>query len=236
MSTAAPAAVSEGDRVMFDVGEAVKRVKAFATSRFDETFELAVVLAVDPRKPNQMVRGIAALPNGLGKEVRVAVFAKGPKAEEARAAGADIVGAEDLADQIKDGKLNFDRVIAAPDCMGIVGSVARILGPRGMMPNPKAGTITNDVAEGVESAKQGQLAFKTDRSGCIQAPLGKVSFADDALVDNITHFVEAIEKAKPSGHVGAVYFKKATVCSTMGPGVRLDVSQAPFKKKKKRIE
>mmetsp|Transcript_31084 Transcript_31084/g.43555 ORF Transcript_31084/g.43555 Transcript_31084/m.43555 type:complete len:261 (-) Transcript_31084:333-1115(-) len=213
--------------VTYDLPEAVRLLKCFANARFDETVEVAIKLGVDPRKPNQMVRGLAELPHGLGKTVRVAVFAKGPKVAEAEAAGADIVGAEDLAEKIKDGFLDFDRVLATPDCMGVVGTVARVLGPRGLMPNPKMGTITNDIQDGIRSCKQGQVSFKTDRNGGISAPVGKVSFDDEKLIENISQLIKDIDKAKPSTAVGT-YFLKAVASSTMGKGFRLNTKVSPF--------
>jgi len=217
--------------VTYELTEAVKLMKAFATARFDESVEVAMKLGVDPRKPNQMVRGLAELPHGLGKTVRVAVFAKGPKAAEAEAAGADLVGAEDLAEKIQNGLLDFDRVIATPDCMGIVGKVARILGPRGMMPNPKMGTITMDIEAGIQACKQGQVSFKTDRAGAMSSPVGKVSFDDRKLVENITQLIEDVERAKPPSAVGT-YFVKAFISSTMGKGFRLNTKLPPFIKPK----
>mmetsp|Transcript_26304 Transcript_26304/g.46651 ORF Transcript_26304/g.46651 Transcript_26304/m.46651 type:complete len:339 (+) Transcript_26304:177-1193(+) len=217
--------------VTYDLPEAVRLVKAFATARFDETVEVCMRLGVDPRKPNQMVRGLAELPHGLGRTVRIAVFAKGAKAEEAKSAGADIVGAEDLAEKIKGGEVEFDRVIATPDCMGIVGTVARILGPRGLMPNPKMGTITMDIEQGIQASKQGQVSFKCDRNGQLSAPVGKVSFSDEALISNISSFVKDVNSAKPSAATGQ-YFKNVTLTSTMGKGFRLDLKMPPFTKPK----
>mmetsp|Transcript_1172 Transcript_1172/g.1635 ORF Transcript_1172/g.1635 Transcript_1172/m.1635 type:complete len:255 (-) Transcript_1172:191-955(-) len=217
--------------VVYELPEALNLVKAFAVAKFDETVEVSCKLGVDPRKPNQMVRGVADLPHGLGKKVRIAVFAKGAKAEEAKAAGADVVGAEDLAEQIKGGDIKFDRVLATPDCMGIVGTVARILGPRGLMPNPKMGTITMDIGEAVETSKVGQVSFKADRHGTLAAPVGKVSFSSDALLDNISHLIRSIERARPQGATGQ-YFRSVHVSSTMGKGFRLNVKSTPFSAQK----
>jgi len=217
---------------VFEIDEAVKLVKTFATARFDESVDLAIKLGVDPRKPNQMIRGAASLPNGLGKTIRVAVFAKGAKANEAEAAGADVVGSDDLAEKIKEGQLNFDRVIATPDCMGIVGKVARILGPRGLMPNPKMGTITMDVADGIKNAKQGQVTFKTDKFGVVNMPVGKVSFPNTALKENISQLIKDIESLKPKEFTGN-YFKKVTISSTMGKGFSVDLKGEPFSQGKR---
>ncbi len=205
--------------------EAVKIVKDNATAKFDETFEIAMNLGVDPRHADQMVRGTVTLPHGTGKEVRVAVFARGAKAEEAKEAGADVVGAEDLVEEVQKGNINFDRVIATPDMMPLVGRLGKILGPRNLMPNPKVGTVTMDVAEAVKAAKAGQVQFKVDRYGIIHSPVGKASFDADKLVDNVRAFVDAVQKAKPSGAKGT-YMKKISVSSTMGPGVSVDIASA----------
>ena len=202
--------------------EAVKLVKENAKARFDETIELAMNLGVDPRHADQMVRGMVNLPNGTGKSVRVAVFARGDKAEEAKQAGADVVGADDLAEQIQAGQINFDRCIASPDMMAIVGKLGKILGPRGLMPNPKLGTVTPDVAKAVQDAKGGAVEFRVDKAGVVHAGIGKVSFEDDKLVENIGAFVQAIQRAKPAGAKGT-YLKKAALSSTMGPGIALDI-------------
>ncbi len=207
------------------VEEAVALVKANATAKFDESVEIAMNLGIDPRHADQMVRGSVTLPNGTGKTVRVAVFARGPKAEEAEAAGADIVGAEDLMETIQGGKIEFDRCIATPDMMPIVGRLGKILGPRNLMPNPKVGTVTMDVKEAVEAAKGGQVQFKAEKAGVVHAGLGKASFDAAKLAENVRAFVDAVSKAKPAGAKGT-YMKKIAVSSTMGPGVTIDVSSA----------
>jgi large subunit ribosomal protein L1 len=207
------------------VEAAITLVKANASAKFDETVEIAMNLGVDPRHADQMVRGVVNLPNGTGKTVRVAVFARGPKADEAKAAGADIVGAEDLMETIQSGKIEFDRCIATPDMMPIVGRLGKILGPRNLMPNPKVGTVTMDVAEAVKSAKGGQVQFKVEKAGIIHAGIGKVSFDAAQLAENLRAFVDAVAKAKPSGAKGA-YLRKVSVSSSMGPGVSVDVTSA----------
>lgn len=207
----------------YPVGDAVKLVKGRAAVKFDETIELAMTLGVDPRHADQAVRGMVSLPSGTGKKVRVAVFAKGEKAKEAQAAGADIVGAEDLAEKVNSGHIDFDRVIAAPDMMGIVGRLGKVLGPRGLMPNPKLGTVTPNVAQAVKDAKGGQVEFRADKTGNVNAGIGKVSFTEEALVANVTAFLDAINRARPSG-VKGTYIKKVTLSSTMGPGVKIDVA------------
>ena len=207
------------------VEDAVALVKANASAKFDETVELAVNLGVDPRHADQMVRGVVGLPNGTGKDVRVAVFARGPKAEEAQAAGADIVGAEDLMETIQGGTINFDRCIATPDMMPIVGRLGKILGPRNLMPNPKVGTVTMDVADAVKAAKGGEVQFKVEKAGVVHAGVGKASFDEAKLVENIRAFIDAVSKAKPAGAKGT-YMKKVSVSSTMGPGVTIDVANA----------
>lgn len=207
------------------VAEAVALVKANASAKFDETVEISLNLGVDPRHADQMVRGTVNLPNGTGKTVRVAVFARGEKADQARAAGADIVGAEDLMQDIQGGKIDFDRCIATPDMMPIVGRLGKILGPRNLMPNPKIGTVTLDVAEAVAAAKGGQVQFKAEKAGVIHAGVGKASFDAKSLEENIIAFVDAVSKAKPSGAKGT-YMKKVSLSSTMGPGVSVDVSSA----------
>ena len=204
----------------YTVEEAVKLVKARATSKFDETIEVAINLGVDPRHADQMVRGVVALPNGTGRTQRVAVFAKGAKAEEAKKAGADIVGAEDLAEIVGKGEINFDRCIATPDMMGIVGRLGKVLGPRGMMPNPKVGTVTMDVAGAVRDAKGGAVEFRVEKAGIIQAGIGKASFTEDAIVANLKTFVDSVIKARPQGAKG-IYMKKISISSTMGPGVKI---------------
>ena len=207
------------------VEDAVALVKGNVSAKFDETVEVAMNLGVDPRHADQMVRGVVTLPNGTGKTVRVAVFARGPKADEAKAAGADIVGAEDLMETIQSGKIEFDRCIATPDMMPIVGRLGKILGPRNLMPNPKVGTVTMDVKSAVESAKGGQVQFKVEKAGIIHAGIGKASFDAAKLAENLRAFVDAVAKAKPSGAKGA-YLKKVSVSSSMGPGVSVDVTSA----------
>ena len=218
---------SEGlDRTKtYSLGEAIKAVKERATAKFDETIEVSMNLGVDPRHADQMVRGVVTLPNGTGKTVRVAVFARGPKAEEAQAAGADIVGAEDLMQAIQGGEINFDRCIATPDMMPIVGRLGKILGPRNLMPNPKVGTVTMDVTTAVANAKGGEVQFKVEKAGVIHAGVGKASFTPEALVENVRAIVDAVSKAKPSGAKGA-YMKKVSLSSTMGPGVSVDLASA----------
>ncbi|MDJ0641021.1 MAG: 50S ribosomal protein L1 [Paracoccaceae bacterium] len=207
------------------VEEAVALVKGNASAKFDETVEIAMCLGVDPRHADQMVRGTVNLPNGTGKTVRVAVFARGPKADEAKEAGADIVGAEDLMETIQGGTIEFDRCIATPDMMPIVGRLGKILGPRNLMPNPKVGTVTMDVKEAVTSAKGGQVQFKAEKAGVVHAGIGKASFDEGKLVENLRAFVDAVQKAKPTGAKGT-YMKKIAVSSTMGPGVTVDVMSA----------
>ncbi|WP_439156428.1 50S ribosomal protein L1 [Yoonia sp.] len=207
------------------VSEAVALVKGNATAKFDETVEIAMQLGVDPRHADQMVRGTVNLPNGTGKTVRVAVFARGDKAEEAKAAGADIVGAEDLMETIQGGTIDFDRCIATPDMMAIVGRLGKVLGPRNLMPNPRVGTVTMDVKEAVEAAKGGQVQFKAEKAGVVHAGIGKASFSAKQLEENMLAFVDAVGKAKPSGAKGT-YMKKINVTSTMGPGVSVDIASA----------
>ncbi|MEV8467076.1 50S ribosomal protein L1 [Fluviibacterium sp. DFM31] len=212
-------------KVDITVEEAVALVKSSATSKFDETVEIAMNLGVDPRHADQMVRGVVTLPNGTGKTVRVAVFARGAKAEEAQAAGADIVGAEDLMETIQGGTIEFDRCIATPDMMPIVGRLGKILGPRNLMPNPKVGTVTMDVAEAVANAKGGEVQFKAEKAGVVHAGIGKASFDEAKLVENVRAFVAAVSRARPSGAKGA-YMKKIALSSTMGPGLSVDVDSA----------
>ncbi|WP_323783891.1 50S ribosomal protein L1 [Leisingera sp.] len=207
------------------VEEAVSLIKANATAKFDETVEIAMSLGVDTRHADQMVRGVVGLPNGTGKAMRVAVFARGPKAEEAQAAGADIVGAEDLMEAIQGGNIDFDRCIATPDMMPVVGRLGKILGPRNLMPNPKVGTVTMDVKAAVEAAKGGEVQFKAEKGGVVHAGVGKASFDEAKLVENVRAFVSAVAKAKPAGAKGA-YMKKINLTSTMGPGVTVDVDNA----------
>jgi large subunit ribosomal protein L1 len=206
----------------YPLGEAISIVKSNATAKFDETVELSLNLGVDPRHADQMVRGTVNLPHGTGKTLRVAVFARGDKQDEARAAGADVVGAEDLAERIQGGTIDFDRAIATPDMMPVVGRLGRILGPRGLMPNPKLGTVTPNVREAVEAAKGGQVQFKVEKAGIVHAGVGKASFGEEQLAANVRAFVDAINRAKPSGAKGT-YLKRAHLTSTMGPGVKLDI-------------
>ena len=213
--------VTSGEQ--YDLSEAIKLVKERATSKFDETIEIALNLGVDPRHSDQMVRGVVSLPNGTGKTVCVAVFAKDVKAEEAKAAGADIVGADDLAETVSKGEISFDRCVATPDMMAVVGKLGKILGPRGLMPNPKLGTVTNDVAEAVRAVKGGQVAFRAEKAGLVHAGIGKASFSEDALTENAMAFIGAINKAKPNGAKG-IFLRRATLSSTMGIGVRIDVA------------
>src|SRR5215475_6649843 len=207
----------------YGVNDAVKIIKSNATAKFDETIEISLNLGIDPRHADQNVRGVVQLPHGTGKSLRVAVFAKGDKAKIAKDAGADIVGAEDLAEKVNAGQIDFDRVIAAPDMMGVVGRLGKVLGPRGLMPNPKLGTVTPNVAQAVKDAKGGQVQFKVDKTGNVNVGLGKASFTEAQLLANVTAFLEAINRARPSG-VKGTYIKKATLSSTMGPGVKLDMA------------
>jgi large subunit ribosomal protein L1 len=207
----------------YPLPEAVKMVKGRATAKFDETVEVALNLNIDPRKAEQNLRGSILLPNGTGKAVRVAVFAKGERAEEAKAAGADIVGAEDLAQKVQAGEINFDRCIATPDMMAVVGRLGKVLGPRGLMPNPKLGTVTANVAEAVKAAKGGQVEYRTEKAGIIQAGVGKASFSEQAIVENVRAFVGAISRSKPSGIKGT-FIMKVSLSSTMGPGLKLEIS------------
>ena len=217
------AAIREGvDRKkLYELDEAVKMIKARATAKFDETVEVALNLGVDPRHADQMVRGVVNLPNGTGKTVRVAVFAKDAKAEEAKKAGADIVGAEDLMEEILKGNINFDRCIATPDMMPLVGRLGKVLGPRNLMPNPKVGTVTPDVAGAVKAAKGGAVEFRVEKAGILHAGVGKASFTEEALLQNIKAFTDAVSRAKPAGAKGT-YIKRVAVSSTMGPGVHVD--------------
>lgn len=203
--------------------DAVKLIKERTKAKFDETIEIAMNLNLDPRKPDQNLRGTVMLPHGTGKSVRVAVFARGDKAKEAEDAGAEIVGAEDLAEKVQKGEINFDRCIASPDMMSLVGRLGKILGPRGLMPNPRLGTVTQNVAEAVEAAKGGQVAFRAEKAGIVHAGIGKASFTDGALIDNVRAFVGAVTRAKPSGAKGA-YIRRVSLSSSMGPGLRLDFS------------
>lgn len=205
------------------IKEAVKIVKERATAKFDETIELAMNLNIDPRKSDQNIRGVTQLPAGTGKSLRVAVFAKGAKAEEAKKAGADLVGDDDLAEKVQAGEINFDRCIATPDMMAVLGKLARVLGPRGLMPNPKLGTVTMDVVEAVKAAKSGQVEFRAEKAGIIHAGIGKASFSEEDLEKNLRSFVDAIMKVKPAGVKGS-YIKKITLSSTMGPSVKIDIA------------
>jgi len=204
----------------YPVEEAVKLVKARATAKFDETIELAINLGVDPRHADQMVRGVVSLPSGTGRSLRVAVFAKGAKAEEAKKAGADIVGAEELAEKVGKGEIDFDRCIATPDMMGVVGKLGKVLGPRGLMPNPKIGTVTMDVTQAIKDAKGGAVEFRVEKAGVVQAGIGKASFTEAAIVANVRAFVDSVSKARPAGAKGT-YMKKVCLSSTMGPGVKI---------------
>src|SRR5579884_1580323 len=205
------------------VDEAVKMIKARSSAKFDETVEIAMNLNVDPRKPDQNLRGTVMLPHGTGKSVRVAVFARGDKAKEAEAAGADVVGAEDLAEKVQAGEINFDRAVATPDMMALVGRLGKILGPRGLMPNPRLGTVTQNVAEAVQAAKGGQVEFRAEKAGIVHAGVGKASFTEADLADNVRAFVGAISRAKPSG-VKGTYIKRVALSSSMGPGVKVDLA------------
>jgi len=207
----------------YSLEEAVKLLKGRASAKFDETIEVAMNLGVDPRHADQMVRGVVNLPNGTGRTVRVAVFAKGDKAEEAKAAGADIVGAEDLVQTVQGGTIDFDRCIATPDMMGLVGRLGKVLGPRGLMPNPRVGTVTMDVAAAVKASKGGAVEFRVEKAGIIHAGVGKVSFDEKAIAENVRAFADAVTKAKPTGAKGN-YVKKVSVTSTMGPGLKLDIA------------
>jgi len=208
---------------LYKLDEAVKLVKERATAKFDETVELALNLGVDPKHADQMVRGVVNLPNGTGRTLRVAVFARGPKADEARAAGADVVGAEDLVTAVSGGEINFDRCIATPDMMPLVGRLGKVLGPRGLMPNPKVGTVTMDVTAAVKASKGGAVEFRVEKAGIVQGSVGKASFGEDQLAQNIRAFVDAVSKAKPTGSKGT-YLQRAAISSTMGPGVKLDLA------------
>ncbi|RME64115.1 MAG: 50S ribosomal protein L1 [Alphaproteobacteria bacterium] len=216
------AAVAQIDRsAAYSVDDAVKLVKTHANAKFDETIELAVKLNIDPRHADQMVRGVVSLPKGTGKTLRVAVFAKGENAEKARKAGADIVGAEDLAERVQAGDIDFDRVIATPDMMGLVGRLGKVLGPKGLMPNPKLGTVTANVAQAVKDAKGGQIEFRAEKAGIVHAGIGKASFSEADIKENLLALVDALNKAKPSGAKGK-YMERIALSSTMGPGVKID--------------
>lgn len=208
---------------VYPLEEALQVLKSKASAKFDETVDIAMNLGVDPKHADQMVRGVCNLPKGSGRTVRVGVFARGPKADEAKAAGADVVGAEDLVEQVQKGNIDFDRCIATPDMMGLVGRLGKILGPRGLMPNPRVGTVTMDVTEAVSSAKGGAVEFRVEKAGIIHAGVGKASFSDGDLAENIRAFVDAVNRAKPSGAKGS-YIKKISIKSTMGPGLKVDSS------------
>ena len=213
-----------GREATYALADAIREIKGRSAAKFDETVEIAMNLGIDPRHADQMVRGVVQLPNGTGKSVRVAVFARGDKAEEAKSAGADIVGAEDLAKEIQEGRIDFDRAIATPDMMAVVGRLGKILGPRGLMPNPKLGTVTPDVNGAVGAAKAGTVEFRAEKAGIVHAGVGKISFDESALAENVKAFVSAIIRAKPSGAKGT-YVRRVALSSTMGPSVRLDVAK-----------
>jgi len=208
---------------LYTIVEAIKMIKERAKSKFDETIEVSMNLGVDPRHADQMVRGVVSLPNGTGRTLRVGVFARGPKADEARAAGADVVGAEDLVEKVQNGEINFDRCIATPDMMPLVGRLGKVLGPRGMMPNPKIGTVTMDVTGAVKGAKGGSVEFRVEKAGIVQAGIGKASFSEEKLVENIKALADAVAKAKPAGSKGT-YVQRVAVSSTMGPGIKVEPS------------
>jgi large subunit ribosomal protein L1 len=213
---------------LYPVDEAVKLVKERAKAKFDETIEIAMNLGVDPKQTDQQVRGVVNLPNGTGRTMRVAVFAKGAKAEEAKKAGADVVGAEDLVEQVNKGEINFDRCIATPDMMPLVGRLGKVLGPRGLMPNPKVGTVSNDVAAAVKAQKGGAVEFRVEKAGIVQAGVGKASFTADAIAQNVRALADAVAKSKPSG-VKGTFIKRVAISSTMGPGVRIDPASLSVK-------
>jgi large subunit ribosomal protein L1 len=208
---------------LYKIDDAIKLVKGSASAKFDESVEIAMNLGVDPKHADQMVRGVVNLPNGTGRTVRVAVFARGPKADEAKAAGADVVGAEELVTLVQGGTIDFDRCIATPDMMGLVGRLGKVLGPRGLMPNPRVGTVTMDVAAAVKASKGGAVEFRVEKAGIVQGLVGKASFGEDKLIENIKAFVDAVAKAKPTGAKGT-YIQRIAVSSTMGPGVKVDLA------------
>ena len=230
-SASAPPARASTATKLYPLDEAVKLVKDRAKAKFDETIEVAMNLGVDPRHADQMVRGVCNLPNGSGRTVRVAVFARGAKADEARAAGADVVGAEDLVETVNGGKIDFDRCIATPDMMPLVGRLGKVLGPRGLMPNPKVGTVTMDVAGAVKAAKGGAVEFRVEKAGIVHAGIGKASFDEDKLVENIKAFADAVAKAKPAGAKGT-YIQRVAISSTMGPGVKVDPALGPRRRRR----
>ena len=208
---------------MHSLEDAVKIMKSNVMVKFDETIDISINLGIDPKQSDQLVRGVVSLPSGSGKTLRVAVFAKDEKAEEAKKAGADMVGADDLAEKIQDGNLDFDRVIATPNLMGVVGKLGKVLGPKGLMPNPKLGTVTNDIKKAVEAAKSGEVQFRTEKAGLLHAGIGKVSFNENSIIDNIKAFVDAVQKLKPSGSKGT-FIKKISISSSMGPGIKIDTA------------
>ena len=210
------------DKKPFNVEEAVKFIVDKKRDKFDETIEISMNLGIDPRHADQMVRGVVSLPNGNGKTIKVAVFAKDKKADEAKSAGADVVGAEDLADEMQKGNLDYDRIIATPDLMGVVGRIGKVLGPKGLMPNPKLGTVTIDVKSAVEAAKSGQVQYRAEKTGIVQAGIGKVSFGSDKLIENVNSFIEAIQKSRPTGAKGT-FIKKISISSTMGVGISVNI-------------
>ena len=210
------------DNKSFNVDEAIKFIVDKKRDKFDETIEISMNLGIDPRHADQMVRGVVSLPNGNGKKMKVAVFAKDKKAEEAKLAGADVVGADDLAEDMKNGNLGYDRVIATPDMMGIVGRIGKILGPKGLMPNPKLGTVTPDIKSAVEAAKSGQVQYRAEKTGIVQAGIGKTSFGSDKLIENVNSFIDAIQKSRPSGAKGT-FIKKISISSTMGVGINVNI-------------
>ena len=206
----------------FNVDEAIKFIVDKKREKFDETIEISMNLGIDPRHADQMVRGVVSLPNGNGKAMKIAVFAKDKKAEEAKQAGADVIGAEDLAEDMQKGNLDYDRVIATPDMMGVVGKIGKVLGPKGLMPNPKLGTVTPDIKTAVEAAKSGQVQYRAEKTGIVQAGIGKMSFGADKLIENVNSFIEAIQKSRPSGAKGT-FIKKISISSTMGVGINVDI-------------
>ena len=206
----------------FNVDEAIKFIVDKKREKFDETIEISMNLGIDPRHADQMVRGVVDLPNGNGKAMKIAVFAKDKKAEEAKQAGADVIGAEDLAEDMQKGNLDYDRVIATPDMMGVVGKIGKVLGPKGLMPNPKLGTVTPDVKAAVEAAKSGQVQYRAEKTGIVQAGIGKMSFGSDKLIENVNSFIEAIQKSRPSGAKGT-FIKKISISSTMGVGINVNI-------------
>ena len=206
----------------FNVDEAIKFIVDKKREKFDETIEISMNLGIDPRHADQMVRGVVSLPNGNGKAMKIAVFAKDKKAEEAKLAGADVIGAEDLAEDMQKGNLDYDRVIATPDMMGVVGKIGKVLGPKGLMPNPKLGTVTPDVKAAVEAAKSGQVQYRAEKTGIVQAGIGKISFGSDKLIENVNSFIEAIQKSRPSGAKGT-FIKKISISSTMGVGINVNI-------------